>query len=182
MPRMTPPTRGVESLERRWMLASPETDVTFGEGGVARVDDPLGDEVALVEELPDGKFLAIGNSFGKYGLVARFNADGTADTSFDGDGKLTTPADGGPFFHGAIAPDKKIVLMSDTGNQAVFFRFNPDGTFDNSFGAGGEVSHAGVVIARTVAVQGDGKIVFAYESGQGFLSRLNADGSVDDSF
>src|SRR5581483_6502539 len=76
-----------EELERRTLFASGAADLTFGRGGAAGADFAGAALDLLV--LPGGKLLAVGSGGGDVAL-ARFNADGSPDTSFGGDGKVTT--------------------------------------------------------------------------------------------
>ncbi|HEX8521347.1 MAG TPA: hypothetical protein VF669_03760 [Tepidisphaeraceae bacterium] len=189
----------VQLLERRRLLASPELDLTFGEGGVGRVTNIWGAVLAM-NALPDGKIVLWGSGNSEGGkiagfqddpVVARFNANGILDTSFDGDGILPLPQnDGYAPMTTALAPDGKFVAAKDglNGNmlQSRFFRFNADGTPDVSFGTGG-IANINVqnVSVGTVAVQPGGKIVFQFyrrDISEALLGRLNADGTVDNTF
>src|SRR5687768_14654213 len=88
----------LESLERRVLMAAGDPDPTFGQAGVAAGN--FGGTAAVFKDvavLSDGKILAVGaRSNGQGGaasdfLVARYNADGSADTSFGGgDGFVLT--------------------------------------------------------------------------------------------
>jgi uncharacterized delta-60 repeat protein len=71
--------------------------------------------------------------------IVRYNADGTLDSTFDGDGILTTPI-GHVGYIGQkllLQPDNKLVLIGTNFNgasaQFLVFRYNPNGTLDNSF-------------------------------------------------
>jgi hypothetical protein len=80
-----------ERLELRLLLASLELDLTFGRGGYAPL--PESGELHALQQLPDGKIIAAGDmSSGP--VVARFNADGSRDTTFDGDGVLVIESPG----------------------------------------------------------------------------------------
>ena len=109
----------------------------------------------------DGKIVAGG------GVLARYNSDGTLDTSFGEDGIVAAPA-------GALAiqADGKIVV----GGGALA-RYNSDGTLDSTFGDRGVAD----VPADAVAIQADGKIVVS-DTGDETLSRVNGDGTIDDTF
>jgi len=89
----------IEHLEARRLLISPEIDLTFGEGGVARAGNFWGDAL-LIDPLPGGKVVLVSKGNPLDGipaggssdpLVARFNADGSPDTTFDGDGLFYLP-------------------------------------------------------------------------------------------
>jgi uncharacterized delta-60 repeat protein len=127
--------------------------------------------------------------------VARYNANGSLDTSFDGDGKLTTAFVSDGVAHDvAVQSDGKIVVAgytySGSNNDFAVVRYNADGSLDTSFGAGGKVitdfGSAGDH-GYSLALQSDGKIVVAGGTGAVgayslALARYNTDGSLDTSF
>ena len=93
----------------------------------------------------------------------------------------------------AVQADGKIVAVGQYISDRLEFgvvRLNPDGTLDPSFGDGGRVLFgadldAGFTRPRGLAVQADGKIVVAGDqaSYDSFgVIRLNADGSLDETF
>jgi uncharacterized delta-60 repeat protein len=140
----------------------------------------------------DGKIVVTGTSSYNLALL-RFNTDGSPDTTFDGDGKLTAPIG----FEGAsvaIQGDGKIVVAGTitvvgSGTDFTLARFNSDGSPDMTFDGDGNLTTAGVMteIANSVALQGDGEIVvagYAYNSSSfGFaVARYNSDGSPDATF
>src|SRR5437588_657421 len=79
----------IEPLEQRFLLSASDLDPSFGTGGIVRTDflPPSNDVVEHVVLQPDGKILAIGES-GNVASLARYNPNGSLDTSFDQDGKL----------------------------------------------------------------------------------------------
>jgi uncharacterized delta-60 repeat protein len=184
-------------------LARYDTDGTLdsGFGGDGRVVTQMTlktDVVQAVAIQADQKIVAagrVGGSGGRYGL-ARYNPDGTLDTSFGGDGKvitnLTTRWDHA--WGVAIQPDGKIVVVGASGVGGGAFsalRYNPGGTLDTSFSSDGKViTHftTGDDWAWDVALQTDGKIVVGGVAGVSrsnksvALVRYNADGSLDTSF
>jgi hypothetical protein len=119
----------MEPLEPRRLLALPELDLTFGHGGIAT---PTGGDgnFMVVEELPDGKVLSAGGF--DQPTVARFNADGSPDISFDGDGVLVLPpVQIGLVEDAAIAPDGKIVIVGPRRGRPVRpSASTPDGTVE----------------------------------------------------
>ncbi|MDD5274769.1 MAG: hypothetical protein PHR16_01655 [Methylovulum sp.] len=150
----------------------------------------------------DGKILMTGYSFDYNGNVggdltlARYNSDGSLDTSFDGDGVVVTAVSRG-FNAGhsvTIQTDGKILvagsnfLPSDYGFALV--RYNSDGSLDTSFGINGIVItghfQGAYIDGNSVTVQADGKILVAGTGlGDGYdfvLVRYNSDGSLDTSF
>ncbi len=182
-------------------------DAGFGTGG--KVTTFFSEITTLFSEFPgtdqchgmaiqsDGKILLAG--MGDHGFaLARYNVDGTLDTTFSGDGKVATYVEGGGGgFSVTVQSDGKI-LVSGTANQEGPFvigvdsncdfalvRYNSDGTLDTAFGEGGKVvtDFGGTEFATTVALQSDGKIVLSGYSNNGFaLARYNNDGTLDASF
>jgi uncharacterized delta-60 repeat protein len=170
----------------------------FKKGGGAR------DEVRDIALQPDGKIVAAGmiNGLGLWG-VARFNPNGTLDTSFSGDGWLTDPFDKQTRDEWAnavaVQPDGKIVVggsavRSATGRDWVAARYTAGGGLDSSFGTGGkawvdfgpEAGLAGTPETQYVdlALALDGGIVLAGESSGDRLgvARLTAAGALDPAF
>ncbi|MCB0156272.1 MAG: DUF11 domain-containing protein, partial [Anaerolineae bacterium] len=170
-------------------------DPSFGIDGQVFTD--FGDSPEYITGLalqPDGKIVAVGeNSVNNYDFaVARYNSDGSLDSSFGGDGKVTT--DFGRVDIGtdvAIQPDGKIVVAGyvwagvTNGSFVLLARYNSDGTLDPSFDGDGKVmtNYGADDVARMLAIQPDGKIVIAGNTnGHAMLGRYNADGSLDTSF
>jgi uncharacterized delta-60 repeat protein len=151
----------------------------------------------------DGKIVVVGNAFGPMFsedfAIARYNPNGSLDTSFSGDGKqtasfLTTAEANGV----AIQGDGKIVVVGigvdniNGGSEGAIARYNPNGTLDTSFsGDGTQTADFGLgegAQATGVAIQGDGKIVVVGSAGatstsQDFaVARYNPNGTLDTSF
>lgn len=138
--------------------------------------------------------------------LARYNSDLTLDTTFDGDGKVTTSlGERTDLVYGlAIQNDGKIIavgvsFLGPIKRQIVVLRYKSDGSLDASFDADGvvrlTVGESGADTANAVAIQPDGKIVVAASawmlvdprvpklSQNDFcVIRLNEDGSLDTSF
>lgn len=166
-------------------------------------DDENGwdDEANAVAIQPDGKIVVAGiTDAGVRGAnfaLARYNAGGSLDTAFGGDGKVTT--DFAEAFYGAnsvaIQVDGKIVVagfastFASNGNGDVAVaRYNPDGSLDSSFGPGGLVTTdlGGSEGGNELTIQADGKLVVAASTNTGnwdfAVLRYNADGTLDPSF
>lgn len=126
-----------------------ELDTTFGEQGkVVTTFGRFGDQAYAVTLQPDGKIVAAGSSSNGYDFdiaIARYNTDGSLDTSFSEDGKLRTSLGDSDEEITAIGvqDDGYIVAAGytviDGGRDFVLIRLTPDGFFDNSFGEGGMV-------------------------------------------
>ena len=175
-------------------------DQSFGtEGKVIATDARL--EVATsVAVLPEGKILVAGSAYdggSDFGL-ARFNSDGSIDSSFGSFGTVITNLGGADDCSSVIVqPDGKILLAGDGGQgnrQASSFmvvRYKSDGRKDLSFGKGGvsEIRFSdGFDQAYAMALQPDGKIVLAGSSDSNnektpfAVARINSDGSLDETF
>lgn len=166
-------------------------------------DHEIAYDVALQN---DGKIILVGyiREFGageKNILLIRLNTDGTYDTTFGGDGIVTTNvSEYGEYGYAiAIQGDGKIVIAGEvsiggTDVQALIARYNSDGTIDNTFGSAGITTYDGIGwdIAYGVTVQSDGKIVTTGSTSEEaypgvaltdlLLLRLNTDGTPDDTF
>ncbi len=174
-------------------------DSSFGSGGIVTTSINAIDTAYAVVVQADGKIVTAGITFNgtntDFALV-RYNVDGSLDTSFDGDGKVTT--DFGNSFDDAydiaIQTDGKIVAVgttfnssTGTGDDFAIARYNIDGSLDTSFDGDGKMTTNIIGTssdeARAVAIQADGKIVVAGQSIGGFaVVRYNTNGSLDASF
>ncbi len=152
----------------------------------------------------DGKIVVVGQAFvvNNYDFaLARYNSDGSLDTSFGANGRVTTDISGNTDNATAVGlqADGKILVAGVTSNGAnndyTLVRYNADGSLDTSFGTGGKVVldfANSDDMAKALVIQGDGKIVVAGSTNnisvaattnQDFaLARFNADGSIDTSF
>jgi uncharacterized delta-60 repeat protein len=148
----------------------------------------------------DGKIVVAGferNGISNFDFaLVRYNTDGSLDTNFDSDGKVTTAIGSGTdsAYSVAIQSDGKIVVAgySDNGSNDDFalVRYNTDGSLDTNFDSDGKVTTevgSSDDYAESVAIQSDGKIVAAGYSSNGgnndfALVRYNTDGSLDTSF
>jgi len=163
-------------------------DNTFNAGGSG-----ASGIIAATAVQPDGKIL-IGGGFPVYNDVtvngiARINPDGSMDPAFNagtGFSSILPP----PWVRSmAVQPDGKIIVgggftLFNGVNIAGVLRLNADGSLDASFSPGSGPNN----IVETVALQPDGKIIvggqFSSFNGvsTGKLTRLNSDGSLDQTF
>ena len=153
-------------------------DATFGSlGNSGKVIQSIGSFYDAGQSLaiqPDGKILfggeCIDGIINSDFCIARFNSNGTLDTSFGTGGKVIQPIgsfyDAGQSF--AIQPDGKILLGGSCQGVSNFdfciARFNSDGTLDTSFGSpnGFIIQPIGLFndVGHSLAIQPDGKILF----------------------
>jgi uncharacterized delta-60 repeat protein len=180
-------------------------DTSFnGTGRVITVFDGPSGATCLATQ-SDGKIVVCGyTSSGRDGnsrvfAVLRYNDNGTLDTSFNGTGMVTT-ALGGSYDvprSAVLQSDGKIVVAGESTNpdgNGVFAiaRYSCNGTLDTSFNGTGKIRTAVNATShsqgRSVAIQGDGKIVIAGNSydasgnGSFALIRYTAAGALDTSF
>ena len=182
-----------------------DLDLTFG--GDGRVTTNLGgthfDVVTALAIQQDGRIVAAGASGDSF-EVARYNPDGTLDTSFSGDGiQVTTFPDGNSRGEGvAIQDDGKIVVAGSIVrsefpyNDFAVARYNANGTLDTSFSGDGMLT-AGLTggpddaptseSGFAIAVQEDDKIVVGGDStvvpaGHFTVARFEPDGDPDTTF
>jgi uncharacterized delta-60 repeat protein len=147
---------------------------------------------------------AMGGATGNDACLARFNPDGSLDTSFDGDGVVVTaisPLTGSDIARSlAVLPDGKIVTTGScqmggaTGQDFCLSRYNANGSPDVGFDSDGHVTTPIAPAAATdsgfsLAVQPDGRLVSAGQCNMGgatgtdmCLTRHNPDGSLDTTF
>jgi uncharacterized delta-60 repeat protein len=185
-------------------------DITFDtDGKVTTAVSPFDteDNAKSVAIQSDGKIVAVGYSLisgaelsTDYDFaVVRYNTDGSLDTDFDTDGKVTTDISGNfedQAYSVAIQSDGKIVvagysLINGNDCNIIVVRYNQDGSLDASFDSDGIVSTDIFGLseekAYSLAIQSDGKIVVAgYSLTEGYqdfaVVRYNSDGSLDTGF
>jgi uncharacterized delta-60 repeat protein len=128
------------------------------------------DAVALQ---PDGKLVAVGSldaGGGKDVLVARFDAGGTLDGTFNGGGLAVTPVytEDDEATAVLVQPDDKLVVSATSHTSVIavdrpsLIRYLPDGTLDSTFASGGILQGflvGGGTTADDVLRQPDGKLV-----------------------
>lgn len=176
--------------------ANGSLDTDFGDNGVFRFSSPAGDYAngpvnAALES--DGKVLVTGAAYSSetgsfLGALGRFNADGTADSSFGNNGSIVFQ---GSAVALAVLDDGKVLLAGNLEGGASLMRFNADGSLDTTFGGldGLAPGFAGQGIeVSDLKVLADGKLLLSGQAGSrhtGFLlslMQLNTDGSLDRTF
>jgi uncharacterized delta-60 repeat protein len=119
--------------------------------------------------------------------VARYNTDGTPDSTFSEDGRQTTDAGGrgGQYPRSVVIQSDASILVAGTVNDDIPYfalvRYNTDGSLDNTFSEDGKLRdyvHVSDSYYNSTAIQNDGKIVAA---GSG-IARYNTNGTLDITF
>jgi uncharacterized delta-60 repeat protein len=156
-------------------------DTSFNTTGI--VTTPIGstfDEALSVASQPDNKIVAAGfssNGSNYDFALARYNTNGTLDTTFNGAGKITTPLGTGDDAAASVAIQSggNIVAAGSsfngvsTNNFAVA-RYTTSGALDATFNGTGKVitpvgnSESG---AAALAIQGDARVVVAGNGSSG---------------
>jgi uncharacterized delta-60 repeat protein len=176
-------------------------DSTFGTGGKMTTDiRSSADGGYAVAIQGDGKIIIAGDaSRGNTAIwdiaLARFNTDGSLDSTFGTSGKVTTVVGSGSAASDvSIQNDGKIVIAGgatvDSMRLFTLVRYNTDGSLDSTFGSGGVVTTAVGSSddgATAVSILSDGKIMASGRSWNGSnydfaLVRYNTDGSLDSTF
>jgi uncharacterized delta-60 repeat protein len=197
-------------------LRSGRVDRRFGDGGKVISDLPNFRSAYALAVAPDGKIL-VGGAWLPTGVdgsgldrdfgLARFNRDGSLDTTFGDGGRIGTdlspestvtfpdspPRTSDEVIDLAVLHDGSVLaagVAREVNHQFpqhdAVVRYGPDGHVDPSFGQGGHVlSSLGTddTLATRVEVQSDGKVLLAGGAGEAFgFARLNPDGSPDATF
>jgi uncharacterized delta-60 repeat protein len=162
-------------------------DPTFGTGGIvttALANLDFGYAVAIRS---DGKIVVAGQACTGITTcplaLAQYDTSGALDPGFGSSGKVFTAygtgsdISGAPFVGMLLQPDGKILVNNGYG----VVRLLDDGTLDTFFGTGGfGGGESGVVGASALALQPDGKILYAH--GDRGVGRLTTSGQIDSTF
>ena len=178
-------------------------DTTFGQRGkvTTNLRGFSSDDVAYAIALqPDVKIIAAGYSLGSSQwdfALARYNPDGSLDTTFGDGGKVITDFGMRSTAQAlAIQPNGKIVVAGIVGEYPTgdfaLARYNPDGHLDPTFDVDGLVTtdfFNGIDNAQGIVLQPGGRIVVAgtvFNSNSGnndfALARYTSNGSLDQAF
>ncbi len=143
-------------------------DSTFGQNGTVSTAVESSNGQVLLKS--DGTIYLISNNNDQT-LITHILANGTIDAAYGNNGySPSIPVYG----RGALQSDGKIVV----GGGFKLFRFNTDGSLDNTF-----LVSTGDVGITSVAIQQDAKIVVAGSIGTDFgVARYNTNGTPDLSF
>lgn len=175
-------------------------DPTFGDNGhVVTSVVPSDDFAQGISLQSDGKIICTGFAYGGVTnqdfATIRYNADGSLDHTFGNAGIVTTSITSGDdsAYEALVQPDGKIIVAGQSFGSQYFamVRYNPNGSFDTSFGEGGIVTTRSLRQAAfgfAAALQKDGKIVGAghtqaFGAQSSFLVlRYTSDGDLDPTF
>jgi uncharacterized delta-60 repeat protein len=178
-------------------------DTTFSGDGKQSIAFGAGlDEARQVAIQPDGKIIVAGKTCNSsytacHFALARLNANGSLDTSFNTSGKQVTSFGASEVVMGlALQTDGKIVLsgFKETSTTSYFAlaRYNTNGSLDTTFAGTGKkvINFSGDAKADSgsaLRIQPDGKLVVCGDVSNGTsndiaLVRLKSNGALDTTF
>ena len=157
-------------------------DSSFGTDGaitttIGTGSDEMAYDIALQS---DGKILLCGYSSSPsdyYGFIARYNTNGSLDSSFGANGVVTqtiaTYTDI-EYYGMSLQANGRIVVVGYADSGIILARYNTNGTLDTGFGVDGIIivpTTATYTYANDVKIQADGRIVVGGRIYQGGLNR-----------
>jgi uncharacterized delta-60 repeat protein len=167
-------------------------DTSFGTGG--EVITPIGGyggvhgvSAAAIDSL--GRIIVGGVVQGNSAVpaLARYNPNGTLDTSFGVGGVQTVslppsfPSETFGLGFQSIGSDAGKIVVSMSGNGLALTRLNPDGSLDGSFGSGGFYEESRMSYGVGLSIQPDDKLIMAGQDPYDYqVTRVLADGSSYD--
>jgi uncharacterized delta-60 repeat protein len=180
-------------------------DSNFGSGGKAILPQfSTGpgeqDSAAGVAVDSSGHIVLAGSDYvgnGSLFALARLNADGSLDTTFDSGGKTTiSPSPGYDYASGVALDSSGHIVVAGTaesyfpdtgfGFRFAVVRLNGDGSPDSNFGSGGKTTISngiGDSSARGVAIDASGRVIVAGDAYANSptiaVTRLGSDGTLD---
>lgn len=181
-------------LRAQWFDNTFDTD-----GIVTHQYAPQGSSAYTMSLQHDGKIVLAGSATTGINAafsIARFNTDGSADTTFGSAGSVITQLGTGSSiaYASVIQPDGKIILTGwcNNGNDFDFglVRYNTDGTPDTSFDSDGILISTLTSyddLPTCIALQPDGKIIVGGYTTNGLqlgttIARYLTDGNLDTTF
>lgn len=162
-------------------------DAGFGAGGRVLLPFAGAETANSLAVQADGAIVVAGGAVDDFAAVVRFRPDGALDPAFGVGGRVLTPFTGaGKARAVAIQADGRIVVAGGGDGVLGLVRYQPDGSLDTGFGAGGRVltPFDGAGAVRAVLVQPDARIVVVAQGQDDFaaLVRYLPSGALDPSF
>jgi uncharacterized delta-60 repeat protein len=119
--------------------------------------------------------------FSHFAGLARYQPDGTLDTSFGNAGTIEMSFGNDQVFHtdAVVLSDGKLMVLASLSDGITFaelIRYNPDGSLDAGFGTAGELR---IPFGDHLLLQPDGHLLVSSSQA---VARYNSDGSLDATF
>lgn len=173
-------------------------DNTFGNNGIAVLDDGKNEVANALMILPDGRILIAGYTDDNFSM-AMVKSNGTLDTTFGIGGWTVTPIAGTFSYARSIArlSTGEIILggfvYAGNGTEMAAVKYTANGVIDTTFGDNGVVAFnigPSTDFVEGIAVQNDGKILLGghtYTNNNPLrydiaVVRLNANGTFDNTY
>jgi len=183
----------VFALPASLMAQAGALDPKFGKGGIVFTANTAANAGALQG---DGKILVAGSistvQNSEQPVLLRYNTNGTLDSGFGAGGKvLIGGSNAGPAFAVAVQTDGKILAAAPANLHLTVFRFNNNGSVDNTFGSNGATAIEPAELflgpaSGSIALEPDGRILVATAHNEGgalqIVARLLANGQLDSTF
>lgn len=172
-----------------WAQTVPFKDTTFNTSGKVLLS-VWNNNYANCTAVQADKKILIGGSIHKNNpntvnsfLVARYNENGTLDTTFADNGLLYNSVSNSSIIYDMkVLSDGKILIAGRGNTSALIGRLLPDGTFDSSFGTDGKALLNGTYI-RDVEILSDGSIIgYGDKNSSAYLVKINSAGQIDTTF
>jgi uncharacterized delta-60 repeat protein len=163
-------SKGTAVVTTTFEIASPTTDTAY--------------DMAIQD---DSMIVVAGASNNNFAL-ARYDSDGSLDTTFDTDGLVTTDLGGTDKGQAVkIQTNQKIVVAGSKDADFAFARYNPNGALDSTIYTGGIITtdfNAGSEdYGYDLIIQPNGKIIVGGYSQYNFaLARYTITGTLDTTF
>ncbi|MEM6645149.1 MAG: LamG-like jellyroll fold domain-containing protein, partial [Bacteroidota bacterium] len=177
------------------LTASGSLDTSFDGDGWLTINGGFSEVANRIVVQPDGKVLVAGraeDNFNRGVMLFRLNADGTLDTSFDGDGFLRTliPSSTGfnDLYDLLVDSSGRIMAVGVASGQLLVLRYAANGALDTGFGSGGIARidlPGGSDPGHAIGVDSQGRYLVAgytNASNDPYVLRLLSNGTVDSAF
>lgn len=199
MAQQPPSAFSFEDLVLARLTSGGRLDSSFANGGWLQLRLGMASAANALSVDADGRILLAGyvrvpQSGNFQILLMRVTSDGNRDLTYGSGGFVVLPASSNVEKVAAIATqaqDGRVVgaAVQETGfdKKFVFFRLEPDGRLDTTFGNEGRLSldlGGGDNVIKSIAIQPDGKVVAAgyLEKREYVLLRLDRMGNLDPTF
>jgi len=179
-------------------LPNGQPDLTWGTNGIVLQEFGQGySRIKRMELQSDGKIIAAGRgndsgTFTSYAQIARFNANGTLDTTFGTNGRVVKYGGSESDVYGLhVLPDNSIIAIGyvlNNNSDIQVIKLTPDGAYDTAFGTNGvAIINFGSFPQRAFCSAMNGsKIliggVVSIPRENMLLLQLNENGSIDTTF